>query len=259
MSDDYNEMELMTIVASRDIEDEKIIYVGTGIPMLVTSLAQKTRNLKITSIFEVGGIGPEMPTLPLSVACSRTTWRALRTADSSEAFEIAQSGFADYAFLGGAQIDKYGNLNSTVLGDYHAPKVRFPGSGGANAFASFAWKTMIIMNHEKRRFVEKCDYVTSPGYLDGPEVREKVGLPPGTGPYRVYTTRCTFDFDEKSKRMRLCALNPGSTVEDVIENTGFEVIIPNKVMQNPPPTQEELKILREDVDPFRLILGRGES
>jgi len=141
MNEEYNEMELMTIVASRDIEDEKIIYVGTGIPMLVTSLAQKTRNLKITSIFEVGGIGPEMPTLPLSVACSRTTWRALRTADSSEAFEIAQQGYADYAFLGGAQIDKYGNLNSTVLGDYHAPKVRFPGSGGANAFASFAEKS----------------------------------------------------------------------------------------------------------------------
>ncbi len=258
MSEEYNAMELMTIVASRDIEDSKIIYVGTGIPMLVTSLAQKTRNLKITSIFEVGGIGPEMPTLPLSVACSRTTWRALRAADSSEAFEMAQSGYADYAFLGGAQIDKYGNLNSTVLGDYHAPKVRFPGSGGANAFASFGWRTMIIMSHEKRRFVEKVDYITSPGYLDGPGARERVGLPPGTGPYRVYTTLCTFDFDEKSKRMRLFALSPGVTVEDVIANTGFEIIIPSKVRKTEPPTREELKILREDVDPYRLILGRGE-
>lgn len=258
MSEEYNAMELMTIVASRDIEDNKIIYVGTGIPMLVTSLAQKTRNLKITSIFEVGGIGPEMPTLPLSVACSRTTWRALRTADSSEAFEIAQSGYADYAFLGGAQIDKYGNLNSTVLGDYHAPKVRFPGSGGANAFASFAWKTMIIMNHEKRRFLVKVDYITSPGYLDGPDSREKIGLPPGTGPYRVYTTLCTFDFDEKSRRMRLHALNPEVTVEDVIANTGFDIIIPSKVKETEPPTREELKILREEVDPNRLILGRGE-
>jgi len=258
MSEEYNAMELMTIVASRDIEDNKIIYVGTGIPMLVTSLAQKTRNLKITSIFEVGGIGPEMPTLPLSVACSRTTWRALRTADSSEAFEIAQSGYADYAFLGGAQIDKYGNLNSTVLGDYHAPKVRFPGSGGANAFASFAWKTMIIMNHEKRRFLEKVDYITSPGYLDGPGAREKIGLPPGTGPYRVYTTLCTFDFDEKARRMRLFALNPGVTKEDVIANTGFEIIIPSKIKETEPPTREELKILRDEVDPNRLILGRGE-
>ena len=258
MSEEYNTMELMTIVASRDIEDNKIIYVGTGIPMLVTSLAQKTRNLKITSIFEVGGIGPEMPTLPISVACSRTTWRALRVADSAEAFEIAQSGYADYAFLGGAQIDKYGNLNSTVLGDYHAPKVRFPGSGGANAFASFAWKTMIIMNHEKRRFVEKVDYITSPGYLDGPGSREKIGLPPETGPYRVYTTLCTFDFDEKRKRMSLFALNPKVTVEDVIANTGFEIIVPSKVKETEPPTPKELKILREEVDPNRLILGRGE-
>ncbi len=258
MSEEYNAMELMTIVASRDIEDNKIIYVGTGIPMLVTSLAQKTRNLKITSIFEVGGIGPEMPTLPLSVACSRTTWRALRAADSSEAFEIAQSGYADYAFLGGAQIDKYGNLNSTVLGDYHSPKVRFPGSGGANAFASFAWKTMIIMNHEKRRFLEKVDFITSPGYLDGPGSREKIGLPPGTGPYRVYTTLCTFDFDEKTRRMRLFALSPGVTKEDVMANTGFEIIIPSKIKETEPPTREELRILRDEVDPNRLILGRGE-
>jgi glutaconate CoA-transferase subunit B len=259
MSEEYNVMELMTILASRDIEDKKIIYVGTGIPMLVTSLAQKSRNLKITPIFEVGGIGPEMPTLPLSVACSRTTWRALRCADSAEAFEIAQAGFADYAFLGGAQIDKYGNLNSTVLGDYHAPKVRFPGSGGANAFASLAWKTMIIMNHEKRRFVEKTDYITSPGYLNGPGSREKAGLPPGTGPYKVYTTRGTFDFDDKTKRMRVFALNPGVTVDDVIENTGFELVIPSKIRENEPPSREELKILREEVDPYRIILGRGEA
>ena len=259
MSEEYNAMELMTIAASRDIEDRKIIYVGTGIPMLVTSLAQKTRNLKITPIFEVGGIGPEMPTLPLSVACSRTTWRALRSADSSEAFEIAQAGFADYAFLGGAQIDKYGNLNSTVLGDYHKPKVRFPGSGGANAFASFAWKTMIIMNHEKRRFVEKVDYITSPGYLDGSGARERIGLPPGTGPYKVYTTKGTFDFDEKTKRMRLFALSPRVTAEEVVANTGFELIIPNKVRQTEPPTREELRILREEVDPYRVILGRGEA
>ena len=256
MSEEYNEMELMAIVASRDIEDKKIIYVGTGIPMLVTSLGQKTRNLEITPIFEVGGIGPQMPTLPLSVACSRTTWKALRSADSAEAFEIAQSGFADYAFLGGAQIDKYGNLNSTVLGDHHAPKVRFPGSGGANTFASFAWKTMIIMNHEIRRFVEKIDYITSPGYLDGAGAREKVGLPPGTGPYRVYTTKGTFDFEEKTKRMRLFALNPGVTEENVIDNTGFELIIPSKVKYNEPPTREELRILREEVDPYRIILGR---
>lgn len=259
MSEEYNEMELMTVIASRELEDKKIIYVGTGIPMLVTSLAQKTRNLEITPIFEVGGIGPQIPTLPLSVACSRTTWRALRAADSSEAFEIAQSGFADYAFLGGAQIDAYGNLNSTVIGDHDAPKVRFPGSGGANPFASFAWRTIIIMNHEKRRFVEKVDYITSPGYLDGPDSRERVGLPPGTGPYRVITTKGTFDFEEKSKRMRLFALNPGVTAEDVINNTGFEIIIPDKVKQNEPPTSEELRILREEVDPYRIILGRGEG
>jgi glutaconate CoA-transferase subunit B len=118
---------------------------------------------------------------------------------------------------------------------------------------------MIIMNHEKRRFVEKTDYITSPGYLNGPGSREKAGLPPGTGPYKVYTTRGTFDFDDKTKRMRVFALNPGVTVDDVIENTGFELIIPSKIRENEPPSHEELKILREEVDPYRIILGRGEA
>lgn len=252
----YNDIELMVVSASRVLEDKKTVVVGTGIPMVAALLAKKLHAPNLILIFEAGGIGPEMFTFPLSVGDSRTTFRALKTSDMPEVFEMCQSGMVDYAFLGGAQVDMYGNINSTVIGDYHAPKVRLPGSGGANAFASLAWRTLIIMKHEKRRFVERVDFITSPGYLDGPGAREKIGLPPGTGPYRVFTDKGIFDFDEKTKRMRLMALNPGVTVDDIIANTGFELIIPKKVREVEPPTLEELKTLREEVDPHRIIIGR---
>ena len=125
---DYNIIELMAIVAAREIEDRAIIYIGTGIPMLAASLAQHMHAPNIVPVFEAGGIAPQMPTLPLSVGCSRTTYRAIRTCDMPEIFEMAQLGIAHYAFLGAAQIDQYGNLNSTVKGEYKSPKVRWPGS-----------------------------------------------------------------------------------------------------------------------------------
>ena len=118
---------------------------------------------------------------------------------------------------------------------------------------------MIIMNHEKRRFVEKVDFITTPGYIDGPGAREKAGLPPGTGPYRVFTDKALLDFEEKTKRMRLIGLLPGITLEDVIQNTGFELLIGEILKNVPPPTEEELKVLREKVDPHRIVLSRGDE
>jgi glutaconate CoA-transferase subunit B len=118
---------------------------------------------------------------------------------------------------------------------------------------------MIIMNHEKRRFVEKVDFITTPGYIDGPGAREKAGLPPGTGPYRVFTDKALLDFEEKTKRMRLIGLLPGITLEDVIQNTGFELLIVEILKNVPPPTEEELKVLREKVDPHRIVLSRGDE
>ena len=160
------------------------------------------------------------------------------------------------AFLGGAQIDAYGNLNSTVIGDYAAPKVRFPGSGGANDFASFCWRTLVITQHDRRRFVERLDFLTTPGYLTGPGAREAAGLPEGCGPYRVITDLALMGFNEGSKRMQVESLHPGVTFEQVQEQTGFELLKASQVGETKPPREEELRVLRGEVDPFRYIIGR---
>jgi len=170
----------------------------------------------------------------------------------------ATRGFVDFGFLGGAQIDPYGNLNSTIIGpQHHPPKVRLPGSGGGNDVGSLCWHTIIIMRHDKRRFVPQVDFITTPGYLTGPGAREEAGLPPDTGPYRVVSTLALLDFEPETKRMRLLSTHPGVTVAQVIENTGFELIIPDdvsEVNQNEPPTADELHILREEIDPERFYI-----
>ncbi len=256
----YNNIELMASVASRYLEDGKVMFAGTGIPMLAAALAQKTSAPNLVLVYEAGGISPAASMLPLSVADSRTTYRAICNASMPEAMEMNQKGLVTYAFLGGAQIDPYGNLNSTMIGtDYYNPKVRLPGSGGGNELGSLAWKTLIIMNHSRKRFVEKVDFITTPGYLDGPGGREKAGLPPGTGPHLVFTELGLFDFDEKTKRMRLKSVLPGVTVEKVVSETGFQLIIPETVPVEDEPTKEELRLLREEVDPWRVVLRRGDN
>jgi glutaconate CoA-transferase subunit B len=164
----------------------------------------------------------------------------------------------DYTFLGGAQIDAYGNLNSTMIGqDYKKPKVRLPGSGGANDLASFCWRILVVTNHDKRRFVEKVDFLTTPGYLTGPGAREAAGLPPGTGPYRVITDLAIMGYHEATKRMEVLSLHPGVTLEQVQANTGFAIGAHADLATTAAPTETELRILRDDVDPMRYIIGRA--
>ncbi len=252
---DYNPTELMICLAARQIPDGVTAFIGTGVPMLAASLAQKMHAPNLIPIFEFGGTGAILKRLPRAVGEGRTFYRGLAASGICDIMETAARGFIDYGFLGGAQIDPYGNLNSTIIGpQYHPPKVRLPGSGGANDVGSLCWRTIIIIRHDKLRFVPKVDFITTPGYLTGPGAREAAGLPPGTGPYRVVSTLALLDFDEETKRMRLLATNPGVTVEQVIENTGFELIIPEHVGQNEPPTEEELRILREEVDPERFYI-----
>jgi glutaconate CoA-transferase, subunit B len=162
----------------------------------------------------------------------------------------------DYTFLGGAQNDAFGNLNSTVIGDHAHPKVRFPGSGGANDFASLCWHTLVITQHDRRRFVEHLDFLTSPGYLTGPVAREAAGLPAGTGPYKVITDLAVMGFHEQCKRMQVESLHPGVTFDQVQGNTGFELLRAEVVRETAPPTEEELRILRQEVDPHRYVIGR---
>lgn len=254
MSTSYNQNELLICIASRLMKDNTSAFIGTGIPMLAAALAKKTHAPNLVPIFEFGGVGSILKYLPLAVGETRTFHQAIMAAGICDIMETATRGLIEYGFLGGAQIDPYGNLNSTVIGPHDKPKVRLPGSGGGNDVGSLCWQTIIIMKHDKRRFVEKVDFITTPGYLWGKGAREEVGLPPNTGPYRVVTTLAVMGFDDDTKRMKLIALNPGVTVEDVIANTGFELIIPDKIEKTEPPTEEELRILREEIDPHHLYI-----
>jgi glutaconate CoA-transferase, subunit B len=253
---DYNVMELMICVAARVLENRCTVSVGTGAPCAATMLAQKTQAPDMTIFFEAGGIAPILPEMPISVGDSRTFYQGVMASGMCDIMETCQRGLVDYTFLGGAQIDMYGNLNSTVIGDHARPKVRFPGSGGANDFASFCWRTNVITPQNARRFVEKLDFITTPGFLDGGNSREEAGLPPGTGPYRVITDMAIMDFEESSKRMRVISIHPGKTLDEVKKSCGFELLVADELADTPPPTAEELAILRDQVDPNRYIIGR---
>ncbi|MBU1274122.1 MAG: 3-oxoacid CoA-transferase [Proteobacteria bacterium] len=256
MSASYNMMEMMICAAARILEDGKTVAVGTGAPCAAAMLAQKTHAPNLVIAFEAGGLAPRLSQMPISVGDSRTFFQANSAAGMAEMMTTCARGMVDYAFLGGAQIDKYGNLNSTSVGDYKKPKVRFPGSGGANDFASLCWRTLIMTVHNRSRFVEKVEFLTSPGYLGGEGEREEAGLPPGTGPYKIITDLAILGYGEKSRRMRLESLHPGVSVDKVRENTGFALEMPEKVALTPEPTAEALRVLREQVDPQRYVIGK---
>lgn len=251
----YNESEYLICLASKLMEDGTTAFVGTGIPMLAAALAKRTHAPNLVSIFEFGGTGASLEELPLAVADSRTFHKAVAASGIADIMETAARGFVEYGFLGGAQVDMYGNLNTTVIGKYWPPKVRLPGSGGANEVGSFCWKTIVIMRkHDARSFVGKLDFVTTPGYLTGAGAREAAGLPPETGPYRVVTNLGLMDFEPASKRMRLIATHPGVTPGDVVNATGFELLVADSVAVNPEPTDEQLRLLRDEIDRDRYYI-----
>src|ERR1700757_1460991 len=211
----YNAMELMVCCAARLLEDGRTVAVGTGVPC-AAMLAQRTTAPNLIICFEAGGIAPQLPTMPISVGDSRTFYRGVMATSMADIMETCQRGMIDYCFLGGAQIDAHGNLNSTMIGAaYQNPKVRFPGSGGANDLASLCWRILVVTNHDRRRFVDKLDFLTTPGYLTGPGAREAAGLPPGGGPYRALTNLAVMGYDDASKRMQVRSLHPTVTLEQV--------------------------------------------
>jgi glutaconate CoA-transferase subunit B len=250
-------MELMICCAARLLEDGRTAAVGTGVPCAAAMLAQCTHAPHLVILFEAGGVAPQLPTMPISVGDSRSFHRAVMATSMADIMETCQRGLIDYTFLGGAQIDPYGNLNSTQIGgDYTRPKVRLPGSGGANDLASLCWRILVVTNHDRRRFVEKLDFLTTPGYLTGPGAREQAGLPPGTGPYRVITDLAVMGYDDLTKRMQVHSLHPGVALDQVRAATGFELGIRQPLAVTEPPTPEELLLLREEVDPHRYVIGR---
>jgi glutaconate CoA-transferase subunit B len=257
MSAACTSMELLICCAARQLLDGRTVAVGTGVPCAAAMLAQRSHAPNLVILFEAGGVAPQLPTMPISVGDSRTFYRGVMATSMADIMETCQRGLIDYTFLGGAQIDAYGNLNSTMIGkDYQKPKVRFPGSGGANDLASLCWRILVVTTHDKRRFVEQLDFLTTPGYLTGPGAREAAGLPPGTGPYRVITDLAILGYHEQTQRMEVLSLHPSVTLEQACANTGFELGFNEPLPTTEPPTDAELRVLREEVDPHRYLLGR---
>lgn len=252
---DYTSKEMMAIMAAREIQSGDIVFCGTGISIIAAMAAKQINAPESIIFFETGAIDSSLEEIPMAVADPRVMFGAASNSGLLEAFATMQNpntGDRVIGILGSAQVDKYGNLNSTCIGNYLHPKTRFSGSGGACDVASFVSRCIIFTQHEKRRFPVKLDYLTSPGYLDGPGARERVGLKPG-GPTAVITNLGVMYFDDDTKEMYLACYYPGVTPQNILDNMEFAVDI-SRAVEAAPPTERELKILREKVDPHKLIL-----
>ena len=251
---DYTLTELMAVTAAREIKDGEVVFAGTGLPMLGAMLAQRTHAPHCCLIFEAGTVASQLAHLPMSVGDPRVMRGAATAAGLSQVFTyVLQAGRVDVGFLSGAQIDRFGNINSTCIGaDPRHPKVRFPGSGGSCDIACLAKRTIIIALHEKRRFPETVDYITSPGWLEGGDSRRQAGLIRG-GPTAVVTTKGVMRFHHDTKEMYLASYHPGLTAQAVADDTGFHLDIEGAT-ETTVPAPDELRILREIVDPERVFL-----
>ncbi len=248
---DYTAAELLTVNAARVLRNGQVVFAGVGIPLLAAALAQRTHAPTLTALFEGGIVGPmiEPGRLPPSTNEQRAARRANMLLPITDVLLLLQRGYVDYGFMGGAQIDQYGNLNSSFIGDPERPRVRLPGTGGGNDIASLS-RMLVAMKHERRRFVERVDFVTSPGFLTGGDSRSGAGLITGSME-RVITDLGLLGFDPESRRMRLEALHPGVTVEQVQAETGFPLLVSPQLARTEPPTAAELRALRE-LDPDRV-------
>jgi glutaconate CoA-transferase subunit B len=251
----YTAAELMVTAASRAIRDGNVVFVGMRLPLLGFQLAKSTHAPSAVGIFELGIVRETAAPEPiLTMGDLPNLFRSQWLADTVDVMGLLQQGGVDVSFIGGAQVDRFGNLNTSYIGDWQHPKTRLPGSGGACDLASLAQRHIIIMSHEKRRFVPVVDYVTSPGYGDGPRWRESVGLPRG-GPEQVITTLGVLRFDPQSREMELASIHPGVTVEEVLDNTGWPLRVTADVQETPAPTRDELSTLRQ-FDPDGFWTGR---
>jgi glutaconate CoA-transferase subunit B len=255
---EYSSAELMIVNAARLLKDGDVVFVGVGQPNLACNLAKRTHAPNLVMIYEAGVIGAEPQRLPLSIGDPTLVSGSLSVVSMYDIFSnYLQRGNVDVGFLGGAQIDRYGNINATIVGaDYVHPKVRLPGSGGAQEIAAWANRCYIMTPHQKRRFPERCDFRTSAGYLDGAGERETIGLR-GKGPIGVVTDIGILEPNE-SGELILTALHPGKTVEQAKENTGWALQSAKAIRVTDPVTERELTILREELDPTGIYLkGAG--
>lgn len=238
--------ELMAITASRLLADHKVVFAGVGMPLLASAVARHRHAPHLTIVLEGGIIGTSLLAgkLPISTNEMRAAFGAQMLTDITDIFLYAQRGYFDYGFLGAAQVDMHGNINTSVIGSMDRPRVRLPGSGGANDIISLCNEVLIVTQHEPRRFVDRVDFITSPGYLSGADSRARAGLVTGRLG-AVVTDLALLDFEPSSRRMRLRGLQPGVSVGRVRAQTGFELLVGEEITELAPPSPEEVAIYRE--------------
>ncbi|MBK8989418.1 MAG: CoA-transferase subunit beta [Chloroflexi bacterium] len=239
----------MIINASRALQGSHVVFVGVGLPNIACNLARRSHSPEMELVYESGVFGANPARLPLSIGDPTLVSGAKSVVSMADLFMYyLQGGLVDVALLGGAQIDRYGNLNTTVIGDYARPKVRLPGSGGACEIAINAQKILMIMRLKGRAFVDKLDFVTSPGHLDGGDARQRAGLP-GEGPTLVITDRALFDFANPDHEMTLIEVASGETVESIQADIAWPLRVSPNLKQIVPPQPIELDIIRQQLDP----------
>jgi glutaconate CoA-transferase subunit B len=250
----YSKNELMIVNAARLLQDGDLVFVGVGTPNLACNLARRTHAPNLTMVYEAGVIGAQPARLPLSIGDPTLVSGASAVCSMYEIFSLyLQRGNVDVGFLGGAQIDRFCNINATVIGDYRHPKVRLPGSGGSMEIAAWANRCYIMTPHDKRRFPEKVDFCTSAGFLSGRAEREKSGVR-GRGPQAVVTDLAIMMPDENGE-LQVTALHPGVELQDVRDNTGWEIKTATSITRTAEPTSGELRILHEELDPSGIYLN----
>lgn len=252
---EYTSFELMAVAGARELKDGEIVGVGLGLPVVSSFLAKRTHAPHLTIMLELGVVDPE----PLEIGVDglsdpRIWYRAkIHTSFADMLGSVLHRGLVDVGFLGGLEIDVYGNLNTTLLGDPRGKFRRFTGSGGGNDIASSARRTVVTIRHETRKLNEAVSFITSPGYLRGGDERKKLGL--CGGPSRLITDKAVFGYDSESKRMKLESIHPNTTLEDVLANMGFRPVIPEHVPFTEPPTAEQVRLIREEIDPHKAYAG----
>jgi glutaconate CoA-transferase subunit B len=254
MDFDYTPSELMAAAGAREIKDREVVAVGLGLPVVASFLAKQTHAPNMTMLFELGVIDSEPVHAGVGLADPRVWYRAKVLSSFVDILgSILHKGRVDVGFLGGLETDQYGNLNTTLIGDPRGKFRHMVGSGGANDIASSAKRNIIIMRHDARKLKKTISFVTSPGYVTGGDSRAKAGL--GGGPSRVITDKAIFGFHPETKQMMLMSIHPGNTIEDVVGTMGFAPVVPKEVPYTEPPEKEQLRIIREVIDPRKMYMG----
>jgi glutaconate CoA-transferase subunit B len=254
MDFDYTPSELMAAAGARELQDREVVAVGLGLPVVASFLAKQTHAPNMTMLFELGVIDSEPFEPGVGLADPRVWYRAKVLSSFVDILgTVLHKGRVDVGFLGGLEIDSYGNLNTSLVGDPRGQFRHMVGSGGANDIASCAKRTIIIMRHEARKLKQTISFITSPGYISGGASRAKAGL--RGGPSRVITDKAIFGFHPESHAMMLLSIHPGNTLEDVLGTMGFRPVVPAQVPYTEPPSQEQLRMIREVIDPQKMYMG----